>query len=87
MVKLKIKRSPVDSRFTPELETVFFGLVGTENQVDLQGLLWKQSAKTIVRLDLNKLLSETKTRQVGSSFQYSAVILKIAIHTHYVWSA
>ena len=51
----RIRRWPVNSRFAAELETVLFGFAGTENQINLQGLLWKQSAKAIIRLDLNKL--------------------------------
>lgn len=58
--QFKIKSKPVNSRFAAELETVLFGLGRTENQINLQGLLWKQSSKTIIRLDLNKLQYEDR---------------------------
>lgn len=74
---IQIKSKPVNSRLAGELETVFFCLGCTENQINLQSLLWKQSSKTIIRLDLNKLQNErqTKNKQTHKWLDFSITVV------------
>lgn len=51
---------PVRLGLAAELKSVLFGLVGAENQIYLQRLLWEQRSKTIAWLHLDILQIKSK---------------------------